>query len=270
MFETWPLEKRIDEARTITKRLVDHVHYLLDLHENNAIAIYSDTLAKQIKTSDAAAAFHIFQTAMHQFEIVRLCALWDAAKPDRESIPIVIELIDREDIIQALADELRAHHTNQPPAIIYQDGETEEVRKLIDEAVGRNNAEFGGEQAERAVRALREAIAIARDLQSSDLLVSIRNHRDKYLAHSLRATNREKRFGPVEPMKYGNERTVLEKSLPIVEALYCWVNGVSISLSDSRESDRKNAKALWETCTFKTDLPALSEAGSESNEIAVI
>jgi hypothetical protein len=268
MFETWPPKKRIDEAKTITKRLIDHVHYLLDLHENNAIAIYSDTLAKQIKTSDAAAAFYVFQTAMHQFEIVRLCALWDAAKPDRESILTVIELIDREDIIQALADELRTHHANQPTAIIYQDSETEEVRKLIDEAVGRSNAEFGDEQAKRAVSALREAIAAARGLQSGNLLTSIRNHRDKYLAHSLRATNREKRFGPVEPMKFGNERTVLEKSLPIIEALYCWVNGVSMSLDDSRKSDRKNAKALWEACTFKIDLPTFSEAGSDSDGTA--
>jgi hypothetical protein len=57
MYETWPVQKRIDEARLITKSLIDHVHYLLDLHENNAIAIYSDTLSKQIKRSDAAAAF---------------------------------------------------------------------------------------------------------------------------------------------------------------------------------------------------------------------
>jgi hypothetical protein len=35
-----------------------------------------------------------------------------------------------------------------------------------------------------------------------------------------------------------------------VEALYCWVNGTSFSLEDSRKIDRKNANALWEACTF--------------------
>ena len=264
MFESWPLEKRIAEAKITTKRLIDHVHYLLDLHENNAIAIYSDTLAKQIKTSDAAAAFYVFQTAMHQFEVVRLCALWDSAKLDKESIPTVIELIDCQNVIEALGQALREHYAMQPTAIVYQDDESVEDRKIVDEAIRRSNTEFGDEQAAKAVHALHEAIDAARALQGSDLLVSIRNHRDKYLAHSLRATDREKRSGRVKPMKYGNERTVLESTLPIIEALYCWVNGVGISLDDSRKSDRENAKALWGTCTFKIELPGPSDAGSHN------
>jgi hypothetical protein len=31
---------------------------------------------------------------MHQFEIVRLCALWDGADAEKENIPTVIELIN--------------------------------------------------------------------------------------------------------------------------------------------------------------------------------
>jgi hypothetical protein len=40
-------------------------------------------------------------------------------------------------------------------------------------------------------------------------------------------------------MKYGDEREILNKSLPIVEALYCWVNGCSFSLDDSREIEKE-------------------------------
>jgi hypothetical protein len=40
--------------------------------------LYSDTLSSQIPTSFAANAFNVFQRGMHQFEIVRLCALWDS------------------------------------------------------------------------------------------------------------------------------------------------------------------------------------------------
>ena len=43
---------------------------------------------------------------------------------------------------------------------------------------------------------------------------------------------------------------MLDATLPIVEALYCWVNGKSLSLQESREIDRENPKALWEACTF--------------------
>jgi hypothetical protein len=52
-------------------------------------------------------------------------------------------------------------------------------------------------------------------------------------------------------MKYGDEREVLSASLPIVEALFCWVNGKSFSFEDSREMDHRNATALWTRCTFK-------------------
>jgi len=38
------VQKRIDEARLITRSLIDHVHYLLDLHESNAVATYSDSV----------------------------------------------------------------------------------------------------------------------------------------------------------------------------------------------------------------------------------
>jgi hypothetical protein len=51
-------------------------------------------------------------------------------------------------------------------------------------------------------------------------------------------------------MKYGDEREILSASLPIVEALFCWVNGKSFSFEDSRAMDRKNAEALWTRCTF--------------------
>ena len=52
--------------------------YLLDIHENNAIVLYSDTLSKQIPKSIAANAFNVVREAMHQIEIIRVCALWDS------------------------------------------------------------------------------------------------------------------------------------------------------------------------------------------------
>ena len=76
------------------------------------------------------------------------------------------------------------------------------------------------------------------------------NLRDKYLAHSLTETRRERKVGPVDPMKYGDERYMLNASLPIVQKLYCWINGTSFDFENSRDIDRKNAEALWEACKF--------------------
>ena len=82
MFEHMPTAERIQAAKEKTECVVDHLLYLLALHENNAIIVYSNTLASQIKYEHAANAFNVFQGGLHQCEIVRLCALWDGAGGD--------------------------------------------------------------------------------------------------------------------------------------------------------------------------------------------
>jgi hypothetical protein len=109
--ETWETQTRIAEAKRLTTCVVDHLQYLLDIQENNAIVLYSDTLSKQIPKSIAANAFNVVREAMHQIEIVRVCALWDSALTiERESIQTVIELIDDPKALDALAEQARAGH----------------------------------------------------------------------------------------------------------------------------------------------------------------
>jgi hypothetical protein len=72
---------------------------------------------------------------------------------------------------------------------------------------------------------------------------SIMNIRDRHLAHSLERTRREKR-GAVTPMKYGDESTVLELSMLIVEPLYCWVNGKVFQSKKRAESTKRTYVAL--------------------------
>lgn len=228
---------RISAAKAKTKRLVDHLLYLLELHENNEIIVYSSTLSAQIPTSYAAN------------EIVRLCALWDSIEPEKENIPTVVELIDHPEIIEKLAQEAAAPWDGLP-ASISNPSDDPELRALEVEALHRSNIEFAQKQAQLAREGLRKAIDDSRAVSTSGKLVSMMNLRDKYLAHSLEETRRERKVGPIDPMKYGDERAMLNASLAIVEALYCWVAGTSFDFKNSQEIDRKNAKALWEACTF--------------------
>ena len=120
-------------------------------------------------------------------------------------------------------------------------------------ALQRSNKEFGEQQAEKARVFLRKAVDDARQIMGSERLQSIMNLRDKHLAHSLTQTRREQKVGPIAPMKYGDERAILDDTLPIVEALYCWVNGCAFSLTIAARFHRRNAKALWEGCKFSID-----------------
>ena len=51
-------------------------------------------------------------------------------------------------------------------------------------------------------------------------------------------------------MKYGDETKLLNASIPILERLYCWVNGTSFSIENSQKIDQRNAEALWTGCKF--------------------
>jgi hypothetical protein len=245
--------ERVTMAKEKTARVVDHLLYLLELHENNAIIVYSTTLTSQIPRSYAANAFNVFQRGLHQFEIVRLCALWDRAGFDKENIPTIIELIDDPEVIELLAQETLAHWAGGNFTIVNRSGDQPLSGPELEKAIQRIDQNFGQRQAQMARIGLRKAVTDAQLILGSPRLSSIMNLRDKHLAHSLSQTFRERKTGSIAPMQYGDERDVLNASLLIVEALYCWVNGTSFSFEDSRRIDREFAEALWTHCKF--DIP---------------
>jgi hypothetical protein len=252
MFGNLGSQARIDLARAKMTRVLDRFLYLLELHANNAHVVYSPLLSSQISQSFAANAFNVLQRSMHQFEIVRLCALWDPADINKQNIPTVIELIADESIIDTLADETRSHRANESTALLNPSVEAT-LNAAERDAVRRSELAFADEEAEKARTELRRAIADARSFLASRQLASIMNIRDKHLAHSLESTRREK-YGPIAPMKYGDETAALELSVPIVERLYCWVNGKSFSIEDARRIDEENASSLWHGCKFDPNM----------------
>jgi len=155
-------------AKTTMEKLLDHFLYVMELHANNSFVVYSPALSRQIPKSFAANAFNVFQRGMYQIEIIRLCALWDEPKNNRLNIPTVVELIDNEKVIEALAEETRRQWANQPGA--------PELKAV--------NLRFGEEQAAKSRVELKEAIDAARSVRSSPSFIAVMNTRHK-LAHSL-------------------------------------------------------------------------------------
>jgi AbiU2 len=249
MFRNIGTSARIQAAKDKTERLVGHLQYLLALHENNAIIAYSNKLSSQIPMYYAANAFNVFQRSIHQFEIVRLCALWDRAGDEKENIPTIIKLIDDSAVIEALAQKAYTRLSTSGPAL-GSSSEDPATKAAEDKMIQELNEKRATEQANKAREQLPKTIADARTVLDSERLREIMNLRDKHIAHSLSQTHREKK-SPVAPMKYGDERKVLEETLPIVQALYSWVNGIGFSFEESRKIEREYAQSLWNACTFK-------------------
>jgi hypothetical protein len=215
-------------------------------------SVFSPILASQIPRSYAANAFNLFQHVMHDFELVRLCALWDRPvneRDEKESIPTVLELVDHSAVIDALVQAERAHWLDIGSRNIaslnpeLSEGEVELIKK--------SEARFGEERASLARLELREATADARNILGSTRLTALRNHRDKYLAHSLTSTRREKAGGPMTPVKYSYAIELFDASIPIVEKLHRWVTGKGFEIEQSQKISRKCAEALWKGCTFE-------------------
>jgi hypothetical protein len=225
--ERLPRPERIRLAKAKIGKLLDYFLYVLELHANNSFVVFSPLLASQIPRSHAAHAFNVFQRSMHQIEIVRLCALWDGVDVDKENIPTVVKLIDDDEIIELLADETRSHWVGGAGARLLNPSDDPAVAAIEQQALKAANLQFADEQASKARTELRQVIAETRAVLGSARLASIMNIRDKHLAHSLEITRREK-GGPVQPMKYGDETALLNASIPIVERLYCWVNGTRL------------------------------------------
>jgi hypothetical protein len=246
MFQNITKAKRIELAKVTMERVLDHFLYVLELHANNYFVIYTDTLSRQIPTSFAANAFKVFQRGMYQIEIVRLCALWDRPEKEKENITTVVELIDHEQIIEALAEETRGQWANHPPSLL-NPAPDPELAEIELTGLREVNKRLGKDQAIKARAKLKKSIKVVRTIRRSSRLKSIMNARDKHLAHSLTKTRREK-HGPIKPMTNSDGRWLLTRSIPVIEALYCWVNGKSFSIAHSMEIDKENANALWGGC----------------------
>jgi hypothetical protein len=248
-FEKLTHKQRIELARSKMKRVVDHFLYLIELHANNSYVVYSPALSSQIPTSFAANAFNVFQRSMYHFEIVRLCAMWDGTDPQKENIPTVVDLIANDAIIEMLAEDAGRPWAGGSGGSFINLPDDPEHREAIARAIKQTDAQFAAQVTARAKLQLTEVISDVRSILSSTQLESVMNLRHKHLAHSLTETRREK-DGPIQPMKVGDETDLINRSISIIEKLYCWVNGTSFQISESQRIDQENAAALWKGCKF--------------------
>ena len=143
--------------------LVNHMR----IHENSRWLNYRPCLADQVPSSHAAHAFNSLQISILHYEFIRICTFWDPIDLDSSSIPTIVALADDPGVSQCVHDDHFAHYA-------YYD---------------ENRAKEWGSKARRR---LREGIRGAKDLETSGILRSSRNFRDK-LAHQLEQTREEKK-----------------------------------------------------------------------------
>lgn len=241
---------RVERARIKIKKVADRISALLLVAEQNALIVYSPQLAGQIPPSSAGHAFNSFQRAMHGYEIVQLCSFWDMPRAElaENGIPTVFALIDDDDVVRELCDDVRNLWKTRPTRI-YQDEANPIEEGVLERIVDQSNERYGDAEAGKALAELTRIRKVIADTLASPILASVKNMRDRYLAHALDQTFAEKR-GEVAPMKYGDEKALLDITTDAIETLYLWVSGTNFDIAESRQRQAKYAHALWDHCNF--------------------
>lgn len=242
-------EQRIELAEQKVKRLVEHTENLIAIHEGNRIIIYSSELSAQIPQSYAANAYNILQDSLFGFELIRLCVLWDEPRKgeaDKESIPSVLRLIQNDCVMQMLREKANSDYG----AFNKEQLGGQDVSDDMMEAIKNSHVERRKEYAARQCFQLQRTIHFEKLIRKSKKLESVRNYRNKYLAHSLNVTDREQKQGIIKLPQYGDERKLLRVTQRIVSRLYGGVNRIGYSFDDSYEFARKCSGELWRNCKF--------------------
>lgn len=251
LFHAMPDAERLRLAKRYADSLVDHVAALFTMNAANHLIIYGDTLAKQVPPSYAAHAFNQFRQSMHLFELVRLCALWDSPAKDRESIPTVLALVDKPEIIQEAADRGRALYANELQEVNLSPGATPEQRAAMRAGLDGLRQRLAEEQAADVLARYDEARSQAATVTASAELAALRSFRDRYIAHNLNLAEPDpKQPTEVSGPKYGDENKLLETTVEIADRLHRALNGTAFDWQGSRRIAAENAQALWGACQF--------------------
>jgi hypothetical protein len=237
-------EEKIDRAKQLVARILDHSRHLLRIHYSNHELNYSDKISRQVPSSYAAHTFNLLRVTQYRFEIMRLSALWDDPRENRESIPTLLEFIrdiEVRDELQRLCAAQWERQSNRP--ILIGENVDEIEAQSIRESISNNEIEFGRIEAAKSRRRLELGVKAADLLKNSKRIHAIKDFRHTRLAHNLGES--AAKISPHERAKYGDERFVLDRTLHIVSCLNLGIRGASFEWDKSRKIAERYAVAFW-------------------------
>lgn len=242
-------EQRVERAKDLTNKLVDHARGLIAMAENNAVVLYSDTLSSQIPRSFAANAFNEMQRSMHFYYLVRLSAIWDKPSSDRESIPSVLALIDKAAVLEHFADDTFDYHASTAEPRDLNPSSDPEERRIRSEYWVRHCRERAEVERLKVKRWTAFVRRIVPRVEQTCISNSLRPFRDGYIAHNLEASVVNK-GNPIK-LRYGDETKLLKLTVRIVDRLHLALNGAGFAWDMAQEQASRNANELWSSCRFE-------------------
>lgn len=241
--------ERVSLAEKKASELWRFIGSLAQTHGNNQIVNATNRLSSQIGRSYAGHAFFDFQQAILYMELAKLTALWDRPDLGKFSIPTVIALIDEPKVLRILyrrrlferLELERVFRRNHREEFAFE--ELQQHCHVI--RVGAIEA------ARRSYRKqLRIGMGVGRAVMESKRLLSIRDFRDRYIAHNLDADDPGIAARPYTAPKFGQERRLLMTTCRVTDALNGVIRGAGFQFESLLGDGKRNAGYLWDGCRF--------------------
>jgi hypothetical protein len=152
-------------------------------------------------------------------------------------------------VIEWFVADIKAHFIRSGPIRNLTPPDDPVIEAAIAQSLEDSLVQFAETEAAKLKKTLEKAIKIPAAVTSDDRWPSIQNFRDKYLAHLL-TTSRRDRLGSVDPMRHGYEDWLFDRTIEIADLLHLGVLGSHLDWKDVRGIARRQATALWRDCKF--------------------
>ncbi len=242
-FQSLGVEARVKIARSKANKLSRFITTLIQTHANNQQLVYSKRPHEMVGVSFAAHSLSDLQRSSFAMELTRLCALWDAPKIDRISLPTIAALINHPEVLEILRRDHAAGWGGADPIKI--DNEDELAPEDIDhfrEMFKRSTDQF----VERTFhRNLRIAISGVSAVAASARLRAIFNYRNHFIAHNLEEGSLGRASLPSNLPKYGYERKLLRTTQRMANALTVVINNSGFAYDWNRSFAERNSQSLF-------------------------
>jgi hypothetical protein len=218
-------DQRAELAKSRIRMVADQIDALLHLHESNRILIYTDTVTSKIPRSYAAHTYNLISDCLFQYQLVRLCALWDdPTRKGRASLPVVAELIRNKKVRRILVCERHNWQSRTGGRIL------------------------SNSNAKCTIRSMLRCIKFSDEVQQSIELIALRGFRNDHVAHCLQ--NDKATVNARPEAKFGQEEQLLEKTLELVRLFALDLAGTNYSWEEYRRQHKQCASELWESMKF--------------------
>jgi hypothetical protein len=234
------------QLRPMLDKINAELRRAIALHEIYQIGTSDKSATSKFDKTYAANALNLIRDSLLYEEVMCLMRLWD--ERDAISIPNVVKGLRKKEIQEAIIGRRRS------AMLEIMSGPEFTSHSQADQECLRSQYVREADQAAADARAeIDSCLTEVSKICAGTLRKSLKNFRDKVIAHTLLITQAERRAqetgSTIPNFRYGDEQKFLLDTIPLVVTLNALVDDLQITFEDSKRIWGIYSKAYWHGST---------------------